>query len=43
LKLVREFVVAEWADIAGAPEPYHDRGYLFRPDPRPLTPDPFAA
>jgi putative methyltransferase (TIGR04325 family) len=40
LKLFREFVVAEWADIPGAPEPYHDRGYLFIPDPRPLTPDP---
>jgi putative methyltransferase (TIGR04325 family) len=31
LKLVREFVVAEWADIPGAPEACHDRGYLFRP------------
>jgi putative methyltransferase (TIGR04325 family) len=33
LRLVREFVVGEWADIQAAPEPYHDRGYLFTPDP----------
>ena len=35
LKLLREFVVAEWADILHAPEPYHDRGYLFTPSEPP--------
>jgi putative methyltransferase (TIGR04325 family) len=33
LTLVREFVVGEWANIPAAPEPYHDRGYLFIPNP----------
>jgi len=31
VELVREFIIGETARVAGAPEPYHTRGFLFRP------------